>query len=592
MEKLKYYILSFLVSTIVVFPLEAQIKHAEREVTDKVAEATPDTLSQLLQQMRKELDEMRSNESNLLMEVERWKLQAFSSDSLRLAKQRSRIDSIRNRTKGVAVVVEGDSLFFLYVKRGGLSPALRAEQVSEKISKLGRVYNLQPDSVYIESTDIVTEIMYEDKVLVSFTDQDGLWENLSRDDLARKYRTVIVQKLDEMKAEHSLWSLGKQILSFLAVVVIQILLIKLINWLYRKLKRRITRLKHSRLKPVVFHDYELFNIKSQVRMLVILANLGRYLLFLLQLVITIPILFYIFPQTEDLAWKIFSYIWTPVRSILKSIVEYIPNLFTIFVIYFVIKYVVKGLRYFADEIENEKLKIGGFYADWAQPTFHIVRFLLYAFMVALIYPYLPNSDSGVFQGISVFVGLIVSLGSSTVIANIIAGLVITYMRPFKIGDQIKLNDTLGNVIEKTPFVTRLKTPKNEVVTIPNSFIMSSHTTNYSASARNYGLIIHAEISIGYDVPWRKVHQLLIDSARSTPGVLAAPEPFVLETALNDWYPVYQINAYINDADRLAAIYSDLYQQIQDHFNAADIEIMSPHYIAQRDGNESTIPKEE
>ena len=277
---------------------------------------------------------------------------------------------------------------------------------------------------------------------------------------------------------------------------------------------------------------------------------------------------------------------------MKSIVEYIPNLFTIFVIYFVIKYVVKGLRYFADEIENEKLKIGGFYADWAQPTFHIVRFLLYAFMVALIYPYLPNSDSGVFQGISVFVGLIVSLGSSTVIANIIAGLVITYMRPFKIGDQIKLNDTLGNVIEKTPFVTRLKTPKNEVVTIPNSFIMSSHTTNYSASARNYGLIIHAEISIGYDVPWRKVHQLLIDSARSTPGVLAAPEPFVLETALNDWYPVYQINAYINDADRLAAIYSDLYQQIQDHFNAADIEIMSPHYIAQRDGNESTIPKEE
>lgn len=252
MEKLKYYILSFLVSTIVVFPLEAQIKHAEREVPDKVAEATPDTLSQLLQQMRKELDEMRSNESNLLMEVERWKLQAFSSDSLRLAKQRSRIDSIRNRTKGVAVVVEGDSLFFLYVKRGGLSPALRAEQVSEKISKLGRVYNLQPDSVYIESTDIVTEIMYEDKVLVSFTDQDGLWENLSRDDLARKYRTVIVQKLDEMKAEHSLWSLGKQILSFLAVVVIQILLIKLINWLYRKLKRRITRLKHSRLKPVVF----------------------------------------------------------------------------------------------------------------------------------------------------------------------------------------------------------------------------------------------------------------------------------------------------------------------------------------------------
>ncbi len=165
------------------------------------------------------------------------------------------------------------------------------------------------------------------------------------------------------------------------------------------------------------------------------------------------------------------------------------------------------------------------------PTFHIIRFLLYAFMIAMIYPYLPKSNSGVFQGISVFVGLIVSLGSSTVIGNIIAGLVITYMRPFKLGDRIKLNDTTGDIIEKTPLVTRIRTPKNEVVTVPNSFIMSSHTVNYSTSAREYGLIIHAEVSIGYDVPWRKVNPLLIDAALNTPGVVDDPRPFVLETSL-------------------------------------------------------------
>ena len=178
------------------------------------------------------------------------------------------------------------------------------------------------------------------------------------------------------------------------------------------------------------------------------------------------------------------------------------------------------------------------------PTFHIARFLLYAFMIAMIYPYLPGSDSGVFQGISVFVGLIVSLGSSTVIGNIIAGLVITYMRPFKMGDRIKLNDTTGDIIEKTPLVTRIRTPKNEVVTVPNSFIMSSHTVNYSTSAREYGLIIHSEVSIGYDIPWRQVNQILIDAALNTPGVVDDPRPFVLETSLSDWYPVYQINAYI------------------------------------------------
>ena len=213
-------------------------------------------------------------------------------------------------------------------------------------------------------------------------------------------------------------------------------------------------------------------------------------------------------------------------------------------------------------------------------------------MVAMIYPYLPGADSGVFQGVSVFVGLIVSLGSSTVIGNIIAGFVITYMRPFKLGDRIKLNDTVGNVIEKTTLVTRIRTPKNEMVTIPNSFIMSSHTTNYSESARDLGLIIHAEVTIGYDTPWRKVHQLLIDAATATPGVSSEPEPFVLETSLSDFYPVYQINAYIKDADKLNQLYSDLFQNIQDKFAAADVEILSPHYTAFRNGNASAIPKEE
>ena len=261
-------------------------------------------------------------------------------------------------------------------------------------------------------------------------------------------------------------------------------------------------------------------------------------------------------------------------------------------IWLAVKYLVRLVHYLASEIQSERLKIGGFYADWAMPTFHIVRFLLYAFMIAMIYPYLPGSKSGVFQGISVFVGLIVSLGSSTVIGNIIAGLVITYMRPFKLGDRIKLNDTTGNVIEKTPLVTRIRTPKNEVVTIPNSFIMSSHTVNFSQSARDYGLIIHSEVSVGYDIPWRKTHQLLVEAALNTPGVVDDPRPFVLETSLQDYYPVYQVIAYIKDANQLAQVYSDLHQNIQDRFNEEGIEIMSPHYTATRDGSETTIPKDD
>ena len=551
-----------------------------------------DSDSIYLLKARQDLEVARLNEANLRMEIEQMKLKYDAADSLKLAKQRLRIDSLRRMTPGVPVVVEGDTLYYLFAKRGGHTPQQRAEMNAAAITELGKQFNLQPDSVYTESSDIVTDLMYGNKVLASFIDQDGLWEGCSRDQLAAAKRKVIVDKLKVMKDEHSLWQLGKRILYFILVIVGQFLLFKLTIWLFNKLKARIQRLKDTKLKPISIQDYELLDTQKQVNLLVFLASLLRYAVMLLQLILTVPLLFAIFPQTKDLAYKLFSYIWDPIKSIFLGIVEYIPNLFTIFVIWLAVKYLVRLVRYLASEIQSERLKIGGFYADWAMPTFHIVRFLLYAFMIAMIYPYLPGSKSGVFQGISVFVGLIVSLGSSTVIGNIIAGLVITYMRPFKLGDRIKLNDTTGNVIEKTPLVTRIRTPKNEVVTIPNSFIMSSHTVNFSQSARDYGLIIHSEVSIGYDVPWRKTHQLLIEAALNTPGVVDDPRPFVLETSLQDYYPVYQVNAYIKDANQLAQVYSDLHQNIQDRFNKEGIEIMSPHYIATRDGSETTIPKDD
>ena len=551
-----------------------------------------DTDSVHLLKMKEDLEVARLNEANLRMEIEQMRLKYDAADSLKLAKQRLRIDSLRRMTTGVPVVVEGDTLYYLFAKRGGHTPQQRAEMNAAAITELGKRFNLQPDSVYLESSDIVTDLMYGNKVLSSFTDQDGLWEGCSRDQLAAAKRKVIVDKLKVMKDEHSLWQLGKRILYFILVIIGQYLLFKLTTWLFNKLKVRIQRLKDTKLKPISIQEYELLDTQKQVNLLVFLANLLRYAVMLLQLILTVPLLFSIFPQTKDLAYKLFSYIWDPIKSIFLGIVEYVPNLFTIFVIWLAVKYLVRLVHYLASEIQSERLKIGGFYADWAMPTFHIVRFLLYAFMIAMIYPYLPGSKSGVFQGISVFVGLIVSLGSSTVIGNIIAGLVITYMRPFKLGDRIKLNDTTGNVIEKTPLVTRIRTPKNEVVTIPNSFIMSSHTVNFSQSARDYGLIIHSEVSVGYDIPWRKTHQLLVEAALNTPGVVDDPRPFILETSLQDYYPVYQVNAYIKDANQLAQVYSDLHQNIQDRFNEEGIEIMSPHYIATRDGSATTIPKDD
>ncbi|MDE6279393.1 MAG: mechanosensitive ion channel family protein [Paramuribaculum sp.] len=537
-----------------------------------------------LAEMALQLQEMKLNEIVL-----RSRLEALDDDSLRLAEQRERIDSLRGCTPGAPVVVEGDTLFTLYAESEAGSAFDRADRVIAKLAEIGRGEGLDRDSVRTTDYGRQTNIHYGKTVILSVTEQDALWEGMERDSLARHYAMILDNKIRDLKDDYNFFGMVKRVALFIFVLVAQYLLFKLTNYLFRKLRRRIIRFKRQRLQPIIIRDYELLNTRQIGRILIFLVNILRYLVLLTQLTFSVPVLFAIFPQTEKLAFTIFRYIFEPVKMVATSVVDYIPKLFIILVIWYCIKYIIKGIEYIAKEIENEKLKISGFYPDWAKPTFNIIRFLLYAFMIAMIYPFLPGSDSGVFQGISVFVGLIVSLGSSTVIGNIIAGLVITYMRPFKVGDRIKLDDTTGNVIEKTPFVTRLRTPKNEVVTIPNSFIMSSHTVNYSASARQFGLIIHTTVTIGYDAPWRQVHQLLINAARMTDGVVEHPKPFVLETELNDYYPCYQINAYIKDADRLGEIMSELHQNIQDVFNEAGVEIMSPHYYAGRDGSASTIP---
>ena len=207
----------------------------------------------------------------------------------------------------------------------------------------------------------------------------------------------------------------------------------------------------------------------------------------------------------------------------------------------------------------------------------------------MLFPYLPGADSPAFKGISVFLGVLFSLGSTSAIGNIVAGVILTYMRAFSLGDRVQIADTMGDVVEKTLLVTRIRTIKNVDITIPNAMVLGSHITNYSSSSQQYGLILHTTVTIGYDAPWRQVHQLLIDAATATENILQLPAPFVLQTSLDDFYVSYQINAYTDRPALMARTYSELHQNIQDRFNEARVEIMSPHYSTLRDGNQTTIP---
>ena len=506
--------------------------------------------------------------------------QSKEADSLAFLQRKERIDSLRNVTQGVPVIIDEDTLFSFYTTRGGNSIISRANSTKSMINSLGDDWSVHPDSIYLFTLGDYTKIMYDDKVIMILSEDDAFWMNVSLDSLATIYREKTVAKVKYLQEKNSLISLIIRAGKFLLVILALVLFFYGLNYLFRKLKNYVKKYFELKFTPIFIRNYQLLSVPQALKLVFGAMNILRYIFMLLALLLVIPVLFSIFPQTKELAETLFGYILTPIKSIFFAIIHYIPNLFTIIVIILFVRYIIKGLKYVSKEIGAGRLKISGFYADWAAPTFNLVRFFLYAFMIAMIYPYLPGSDSGIFQGISVFVGLILSLGSTAVIGNIVAGLVITYMRPFKVGDMIKLNDTIGSVIEKTPFVTRIRTLKNEIITIPNSFMLSSHTTNYTASADDYGLIIHISLGVGYSVQNTRVHELLIKAAKMTQGVLSSREPFVLDKKFEDLYQQYEINAYITNVNAISRIYSELHHNIQNVFVEAGIELQVPFVVSQ------------
>jgi small-conductance mechanosensitive channel len=304
----------------------------------------------------------------------------------------------------------------------------------------------------------------------------------------------------------------------------------------------------------------------------------------------LTMLFGVFPETRGLSGKLLDYVLKPFLDILIAVKDYVPKAVTIAVTVTIFWYLAKGINYFAQEIEKGKLVIKGFYPDLAMPTSHIVRTLLYAFMFIVIFQYLPYSNSKIFQGVSVFIGVLISISSTALIGNLIAGMVLTYMRPFQAGDFIKIGEVVGTVKEKTPFAIRVMTTKNEEVTIPNSNVMSAHTTNYSRSARENKLVLYTAVTFGYDTPWRQVHELLLSAAARTKHVLAEPAPFILQKTLDNSFAEYQINVYVTEAGLLPRIYSELYENIQDAFKEAGLDMTSPVYQSFRGENRIMITK--
>ncbi|MCL2844419.1 MAG: mechanosensitive ion channel family protein [Chitinivibrionia bacterium] len=370
----------------------------------------------------------------------------------------------------------------------------------------------------------------------------------------------------------------EEIIATGSVIAVVIFLIFILNLLFRRINSFLASYSENHFKSLVIKKYKILDQKQILHTLFFLTHSVKWVLFILLLIFTIPVIFGIFPQTRDFATTIWGYFLSPVRKIVFGIIGYIPQLITIVVILFFVRYILKTLKFFSSEIEKERLVIKGFYPEWAKPTYFLLKYTIYAFTIALVFPYLPNSDTRVFQGVSVFIGLIISIGSSSAIGNLVAGIVITYMRPFHINDRIKIGESEGFVVEKNAFVVRIITDKKEYITFPNITILTSNITNFSHSKESgNGLIVHTNLTVNYSIDWRKIHELLIAAAKKTQFIEQTPEPFVLQKALDDFYCVYEINAYTKEIAEVPKVYSELHKNIQDIFREAGIDLTSPHY---------------
>jgi small-conductance mechanosensitive channel len=486
------------------------------------------------------------------------------------------------------VELEGKVLFHLRVNTKFDTAQKRAQILSESILKLAEDPLFNPKSITVRDSELSSDIMAGDKVLYPLWEFEARVVGKPAHELAPEYADKIRQAIAAYQKEHSLRNLIIRIVKTVLALFTLIILVFLVNRGMRRLNRAI--LASKRIRSVKFGEFEFFTadrIKAGITMAV---KMVRLLIVLVLIYTYFHLGFSFFPATQRYAFMLYNSMLGAVASMGKAIWDQTPSLVFLAVLFFITRYVLKTLRFFFQQVNEGKVTVSGLDAEVAPITYKLLRLLIIAFVLVVAYPYIPGSESSAFKGISIFLGVLFSLGSSSAIANLIAGVILTYMRSFRVGDVIKVGDATGVVLERRLYATRLKTFKNEIVTIPNGTILTSHVTNLSQEVRQGdGLILHTSVTIGYDAPWETVHHLLIEAANRSQHILKSPPPFVLQTALNDFYVAYELNAYTDVPEILPWVYSELHKNIQNTFNEGGVEIMSPHYTQVRDGHHTTIP---
>ena len=477
------------------------------------------------------------------------------------------------------VVIDGVTLFRL----PGIPsyPAnIRAHAVEDRIIAIARDKAIAPESLHVIDEDTeIARIMAKDQFVLGITHADAQFEGVARHAVLKIYTAIISDTLKNYRESRSRTAIIRN--SIFAAAALTILAVLMISqtWAFRRIGIILERRYKRKISGLQIKSFQLLEADELWKGIQGGIKVGQFLLTIALIYTCLNFILGLYPWTRGISNKALALLLDPLSTIAEALINFLPNFIFLSILFFITRYLLKLLRLFFAAVERGRVHISDFEREWAWPTYRILRLVVVAFVVVIAYPYIPGSESAAFKGITILLGVMFSLGSSSIIANVVAGYTMTYRRAFRLGDRIRVGDIVGDVVEMRVLETHLRSLKNEEIVIPNNVLLNSHVVNYTSLAKERGLILHTTVGIGYDVPWRQVEAMLLLAAERTPGLLGEPAPFVLEKGLGDFCVRYELNVYCERAREMSQLYAALHQNILDVFNEYEVTIMTPAYVS-------------
>lgn len=503
----------------------------------------------------------------------------FSITALCAAPQSQTSGSLENAPKA-KVIVWGMPIVTLQGTYQDKSPGDRAEVIKTHILDIPTAPEYNIDMLEArQGAYSGMWIMVNDERVFALMKED-VPENLSLHQFGENTIVRLQEWLARRQAQQSPGVLLRGLLyAGLATVIFFLILAGLLKG------RRFAQIKLDGLNKIkrAREKVQIGGIVLVPYLLMLAATLLRILtIFLIALISYLWITYVLrqFPYSKGTGDRLADFILNLVQEVGSAIVGSIPDLIMVVLIFWLARLVNNILKNIFARIETGRLRSNLFDTETAKATRRVITLLVWVFAAIIAYPYIPGSQTEAFKGVSVFIGLMVSLGSAGMVSQVLGGLIVVYSRAFQAGDYVRIGEHEGTVVVVGVLSTKIRTLRQEEISIPNAVLLAQSSTNFSRLSQNDGLVISTTVTIGYDTPWRQVHELLMAAAKECEGIRSKPEPRILQIALSDWYVEYRLNVHIDNPATQLILLTRLHQLIQDQFAAAGVQIMSPHFVAQ------------